>query len=287
MFLRIIRIRIKSEWLALICLFLLVILYIWFCGLDIRSMPLGSYKLFEEKYSEVLKDGYTDHAAEIIANSLALDKPIEGASLRELYAAALTAQSGFSYSRLLMGAEKCSLLLMGALAMLFLCPFFTNRRVGQFLAAGYSRGQVFLSLTATYFACAVLMWLIASTYLLNRYHIDFSSEDRGFFITTQLAWLCNILFNAALAYLAAFLLQKPIPTFFVALGVWILLLIPRIRSQDPSIIPVSLMGSGDLIKTWEPGMDTSTLVAGNWITLGFLIVAVAAAWLNFRKRGIK
>ena len=284
MLLRLTRVRLRTEWLLLLCLAFLIVLYIWFCGLDMRTTSLGTFEQFEEKYGAMFRDGLSRDEAERMTTGFALKDPIkEGTGIREAYEAILRKLRGFAYSRLLMGAENCAFLLMGALAVLYLCPQFGKRRAAQWLSAGYGWGQVFLSMTLTYYACAVLLWLISSSILLGLYRISFSPEERGFFRTTQLSWLCNVLFSAALAYLSAFLLRRPLPTYLAALAVWFLL---RVESPALSASPVVIMGSGEIIKSWDPGMDAGSLAAGNWITLGFLAAVVILSWLSFQKRGL-
>ena len=271
--LRLTRVRLKAEWLSLILAAILVILYVWFCGLNNRGLTLGSYAIFEHTYGSV--------SPSALAKSLDMEIPPEGATLQEIYETALQAKRGFLYSRILMSAEDMTFLVLDALAVLLLCTLFRKRRIGQWLSAGCGRGRAFLSLTLSYYVVALLMWLAASRFLLGRYHIAFAPEEGEFFRTTQLAWLCNILFNASLAYLSALLLGRTLPAFFAALGVWILL---RAASPPLSASPAVILGSGKIL-SWDPGMDLRSLIAGNWITLGFLILVFIAAWLSFRKRG--
>ncbi len=274
-FFRLTRFRLKAEWLLLIFVLILMVLYTWFCGLDVRGTSVGSFEMFSHKYSGI--------DPRMLAKSLGLDAAPEGADMWEIYHAALRDLRGFAYSRILMGAENCAMLLMDALAVLLLCSLFQKRRLGQFLAAGCSRGQVFLSLTLTYFCCVAALWLAASVYLLSRYHIAFAPEEQAFFRVTQLSWLCSAMFSGSLAYLSAFLLRRPLPAFLAALGVWFIL---RLTAPDLSVLPVIILGSG-VIKSWDPGMDTSSLAAGNWITLGVFALCVLLAWFSFRKRGFE
>ena len=273
MLLRLTRSRLKAEWVMLIGTAILIILYVWFCGLNNRGLTLGSYEMFVHTYGSV--------SPKTLALSLDMEEPPEDADLYALYEAALLAKRGFLYSRILMSAEDMTFLVLDALAVLLLCTLFQKRRLSQWLSAGYSRGQVFLSITLFFFACAFLMWLAASLYLLSRYHIAFAPEEGAFFRVTQLAWICNVMFNASLAFLSALLLRRPLPAFLAALGAWILL---RVLSPDLSISPAVILGSGKIL-SWDPGMDTSSLAAGNWITLGFLLVVLTVTWLIFRKRG--
>ena len=186
---RLARARLRTEWFPLLCLALLIVLYIWFCRLDLRATDLGTFPQFEESYGAMFRNGLDRDDAEKLATSYAMKEPIkEGTGIREAYEELLRDQRGFVYSRLLIGAENCPFYPMGALAVLFLCPQFGKRRAAQWLSAGYSRGHVFLSMTLTYFACAVLLWLISSRILLGLSRISFSPEERGFFLTTQLGW---------------------------------------------------------------------------------------------------
>jgi hypothetical protein len=276
MTLRLTHIRLRAEWIMLIIALALLILYTWYCGTDIRAASqLYSYEQFEFVY----------HVMNPIqvAESYDLDvsKLPERADLRDVYNAAVRAHRGWLYALILNSAEYFTFPALNGMAVVLLCMTFRKRRIGQFLSAGYSRLQVFLSLTLPYFAFAVLLWLLASFCQLSRYHISFSPEEGYFFRTTQLTWLCNILFNAALAYLFAMLLRRPAISFVAAMGVRILLLI---LTRNWSASPLTIIQTESIGPSWDPGMDLSPLITGNWITLGFLTAVLAVVWLSFRKR---
>lgn len=273
--LRITHVRLRAEWLMLIIALALLVLYTWYCGVDIRSATsMYSYEQFEFTY-HVMDPIRVAEIYELDISSL----PAR-ADLRDVYDAVILAYRGFLYARILNSAGFFTFLALGGMAAVMVTMAFHKKRIGQFLSAGYSRWQVFLSLTLTYFVFAVLLWGVASFCQLTRYHISFAPEERDFFRTTQLAWLCNILCNAALAYLFAMLLQRPVIAFGAALGARYVLL----YALDPGISPLVLVKTKEAMESWEPGLDLGPLILGNWITLGFLAAVLIVSWLSFRKR---
>ena len=57
MLLRLTRVRLRTEWLLLLCLAFLIVLYIWFCRLDLRATALGTFPQFEESYGAMFRNG--------------------------------------------------------------------------------------------------------------------------------------------------------------------------------------------------------------------------------------
>lgn len=277
MLLRLTHVRLRAEWIMVIIALALLILYIWYCGMDIRSATnVYSYEQFEFAY----------HAMDPmqVADVYALDvrNLPEKADMRDIYNAIILANRGWLYCLILTSAELFTFPALNGMAVLMICMTFRKRRIGQFLSAGFSRLQVFLSLTLVYFGFALLLWLAASAYQLTRYHISFAPEEMYFFRITQLTWLCNILFNAALAYLFAMLLRRPLISFAAAMGARLLLLY---LTKDLRASPLTIIVIGNTRPSWDPGMDLNPLITGNWITLGCLAAVLIAAWLSFRKRG--
>ena len=268
--------RLRAEWLMAVIALALMVLYTWYCGVDIRSATsMYSYEQFEFTYHSM----DPIRVAEIYELDVA-SLPAR-ADLMDVYNAVLLAYRGFIYARILNSAGFFTFLALGGMAAVMVSMVFHKKRIGQFLSAGYSRLQVFLSITLAYFAFAVLLWGVASFCQLTRYHISFAPEERGFFRTTQLAWLCNILCNAALAYLFAMLLRRPVIAFAAALGVRFVLLF----SLDSYYSPLVLIKTKEAMQSLEPGLDLHPLILGNWITLGFLAAVLIVSWLSFRKRG--
>lgn len=267
MLFRILRVRLRAEWLLMLIALALMLLYPWFCGSSIRDgTDLYSYSQFEYRYmanlssyNELTGIGHNTVDPIRVAQSYGLDPRDlpEKADLRDVYEAVIRARGDFLYSRILIDAVLFGFPILDGLAMLLLCPLFRKQHLGQFLSAGYSRKQVWLSFTLLYFACAVVMWLLASLFQLGRFHIAFQAP--------QLAWLAYLLFSAALAYLSALLLRWPIVAFFASLAVWALLLL-GIRSL--AAFPVLVV-----------------------IALAILVVVFAViwpvTWLHFRKRGFR
>ena len=262
MIFRLTRARLKAEWLLLIFALALLFAYVSFCASDIRSSTdLFSYNQFDYRYHKNMnassESGFANMEADPVTIAIAYgldprDLPA-GADLHDVYELIIRENGEFLYNRIFSAGMLGAFPFLDGLAMLLLCPLFRKRRIGQYLSAGYSRRQVFLSFTLTYFAFAVLMWGLASLIWLTRFHIPF-----GAFWQDQLAWLGMNLLCAALAYLAALLLPRPAAAFFASLGVWILLLL--------------------CIK-----------YVSKWVVVGAGLVILAAVlivpWRQFRKRG--
>ena len=226
---RLTRARLKAEWLLLLITLVLLIAYISFCASDIRSgTDLFSYNQFDYRYHKNMnaysESGFANVEADPVSIAIAngvdpRDLP-EKADLHDVYEAAVRVNRDNLYERIHGAGMLGAFPFLDGMAMLLLCPLFRKHRIGQYLSAGYSRRQVFLSISLTYFAFAVLMWGLASLIWLTRFHIPF-----GAFWENQLAWLGFTLLCGALAYLAAMLLPRPAVAFFASLGVWILLLL--------------------------------------------------------------
>lgn len=273
--LRILRVRLRAEWLLMLVALALVLLYPWFCGSEIRqSTDLYSYNQFEygnsanlSAYNELSGVGKADADVMKVARRYGVDPRDlpEKADLRDVYDAAIRVMWDKLYISILTSAALFGFPILDGLAMLLLCSQFRKRRINQYLSAGYSRKQVFLSFTVLYFACAVVMWLLGSLFQLTRFHISFQPEEASTFRILQTAWLLYLLFSAALAYLAALFLRRPIVAFFASLGAWILL----------------LLGARGLF-----GSQNAVLAVVLGVILVFLIAAIVISWKHFRKRGV-
>ena len=259
---RLTRARLKAERLLLLFALVLLMAYISFCASFIRiSTDLFSYNQFDYRYHKNM-NAYSETGfanVEVDPISIAITNGVdprdlpEKADLHDVYEAVIRKNRGFLYDYIQGAGMLGAFPYLDGMAMLLLCPLFRKRRIGQYLSAGYSRRQVFLPITLTYFAFAVLMWALASLIWLSRFHIPF-----GAFWENQLAWLGFTLLFGALAYLAAMLLPRPAVAFFASLGVWILLLL--------------------CIK-----------YVSKWVVIGAGLVILAAVivlpWRHFRKRG--
>ncbi len=253
---RLTRARLRAEWLLLLFALVLLIAYISFCSADIRGYTdLFSYSQFDfscKKNMNVFSEsGFADVEVDPIqiAQRYGVDPRDlpENADLYDVYEAAIRANRDDLYDRIFGAGLLGAFPILDGLAMLLLCPLFRKRRTGQYLSAGYSRRQVFASLTITYFAFPVLMWGLSSLIWLSRFHIPF-----GAFWENQLAWLCFNLCCAALAYLAAMFVPAPASAFFASLGVWLfLLLCAKFISKWILIAAVPVLIAAVLILPWR------------------------------------
>ena len=231
MFFRLIIFRLKAEWLRILLgLVFAVILFSWSGTINIISDPVRSFN----KYV-----AYAQTVSRNAAQSSGMSDPAPAANsdLRAGYEKLLRNNRGFIYAVLVMNVnDPIPTLIVNALAVLLLTSLFQKQQMSTSLAAGCSRVRVFLSLTAGYFLAVILVWVISSTYLLNRYMIEFAPEDQGFFLATRLTWFCAFLWHASIAYLLSMLLRRPLPTFLSALVLWFIL--SRVMATAPNILPV-------------------------------------------------
>ena len=253
---RLTRVRLRGEWRLLLFSLLLLLLYVSFCGSDIRSgTDLYSYSQFHyfnhKNLNTYTEAGFADVNTEPIEAAIAHGVPLgdlpEKADLLDVYEAVIRVKRDELYERISGAGKLGAFPFLYGIAMLLLCPLFRKRRIGQYLAAGYSRRQVFLSFTLIYFAFPPLMWGLSSLFWLSRYNIPFAA-----FWENQLVWLGFDLFCAALAFLAAMLLPRPAVAFFASLGLWLLLLLcARCVSRLVLLCGVPVIFAGALILPWR------------------------------------
>lgn len=260
------RYRLKAEWVQLFLgLIFAVILFSWSGVLNIRSEVYHSLKT----YAYIHQRDVTNHADLLIG-----------------YETSLREARGFIYSRLVMSInDPIPMLVSNGLAVLFITSLFQKKRLGPPLAAGFSRSQLFISLSTVFFVCVTLVWVISATYLLKRYYVEFLPEERDFFLTTQFTWFCAFLWKASFAYLAAILLRKPLPAFLVAVAVWVILGYSFVHA--PNILPAYIIDNGMTVKSWDPGVDLWPLIRTDIVAAVFFVISIIVGWFSFRKRGME
>ena len=270
--------RLRADWgrvlLALVCA---AVFYLW-AGWS-NTAPAAKFPYFEVVYgSRSVADA---------AEELEVEEAGEDVTLRQVFDAFILKNRDMLYAQVVDGSEFTgSFPCACALSILLLTSLFRAHRVGAWLAAGYSRGRVFLSLTLVYYGAVFLTWLLASRLVMAAYRVAFTPEEAYFCRTTRLAWLLSFLFRASVLYMAAFLLRRPLPAAAAGLGVCLLLLLlkPVLPFLPLHIIPtVQSWAPG---KGWGPGADLGNIITGNYIALGVFLASIPAGWLSFRKRGL-
>ena len=272
--------RLKAEWLRILLgLAFAVILFSWSGTINIISDPVRSFNKYIA-YAQTV-DRYAARSA-----GMPDPKPAANSDLRAGYEQLLRNNRGFIYAVLVMSVnDPIPTLIVNALAVLLLTGLFQKQQLSTSLAAGYSRVRVFLSLTAGYYLSVVLVWAISSTYLLNRYMIEFAPEDQGFFLATRLTWFCAFLWHASIAYLLSMLLRRPLPAFLSALALWFTL--SRVMANAPNILPAFIISNGYDIPDLLPGYDIGPLLRTDVIAAGFFLLVLIVGWFSFRKRGFE
>lgn len=206
--------------------------------------------------------------------------PAARSDVREGYRTYLRKNRSYVYACLVTMVNDLVPLVANALAVILLTGIFRKKRLEPPLAAGYSRGRVFLSLTGGYFLCVLLVWVLSSVYLLDRYCVEFAPEEREFFLVTQLTWFCAFLWHASVAYLFAMLLRGPLTAFAATAAVWLIL---GSTVNTPNVLP-SCVIENLAIPSWEPGPDLWPLLRTDLVAAGFFVLVILIAWLAFRKR---
>ena len=276
MFLGYTRYRLRSEWLRLLLgMVFAVILFSWFASINIIDDKLRSFDGYLANYQTVSR-------YEARSQGRAEPETAARSDLRPEYERFLRGNKGFLYAVLVRSVNDFVSFVASGLAVLLLTGLFANRRLEAPLAAGYSRGRVFLSLTGVYFGCIVLVWVISSAYLLDRYCIEFAPEEREFFRTVQLTWFCAFLWHASIAYLAAMLLRRSLPAFGAAQVIWLILSITT--RAEPNTLPSYVIDNSGDVKPLLPGIDLQPLLRTDLVAVSFFLLAVLVAWLAFRKR---
>ena len=275
MFFRLIRYRLKTEWLRLLLgLVFAVILFSWYGAANITSERIHSFNSYVAYYQRETQE-------EANHKGLLNPDPVARSDLRESYEMLLRDHRGFIYFRLVMSVnDPVPILVANALAVLLLTGLFAKKRLGTPIVAGFSRGRMFFSVTAVYFASIFLVWAISSVFLLNRYCVEFSEEEQEFFLVTQLTWFCAFLWKAAVAYLAAMLIRKPLPAFILAFAISMILM----YYPEPNVLPSWIIGSTMDVKSLDPGIDLQPLLRTDIVAAGFFVLVILIAWLAFRKR---
>ena len=276
---RLTRYRLKTEWLRILLgLMFAVILFSWYGAGNVVANLYHSMSSFSLVY---------EMGVERLAESIGVDADEPAlAELDTAYRFILQESRGFVYSRLVISVnDPIYILLANALAVLFLTGLFQKKRLGPPLAAGLSRGRLFFSLTAVYFSCVVLVWVISANYLIKRYFIVFSPEEQDFFRVTQLTWFCAFLWKATVAYLAAMLLRRPLPAFLAALTLSFAFLLAN--HSTPNVLPSWIIGGGSTVKSWDPGADLWPMLRTDMVAAFFFVITIIIGWFSFRKRGVE
>ena len=274
MFFRLTRYRLKTEWLRLLAgLALGVILFSWYGSANVVNERLHSFNSF------VKSSGNSSWSEEDRSDP----EPGPKEDLEAQYAVLLRESRDYLIGLLVTAVNDWTPPLTAIpLAVLFLSGLFRNKRVGPMLAAGFSRGRVFLSLTGAYFGCILLIWVVSSAYLLDRYRIEYAPEEQVFFRVTLLTWFCAYLWHASIAYLAAMLLRRPLPAFAAALVLWLILGYSTVRT--PNVLPSYIIDNNAGNRPLLPETDLWPMLRTDIVAAGFFAASLLGGWLSFRRR---
>ena len=270
--------RLKTEWLRILLgLVFAVILFSWHGTANIPAERIHSFNSYVALYQRATQE-------EAKNKGLPNPEPVAKSDLREGYEMHLRDSRGFIYSRLVMSVnDPMPILVVNALAVLLLTGLFAKKRLGTPIVAGFSRGRMFFSMTVVYYISIFLVWAISSVFLMNRYCVEFSKEEQDFFMVTQLTWFCAFLWKATIAYLAAMLMRRPLPSFLIALALSIILM----YYPEPNILPSWIIGSTMDVNSLDPGIDLQPMLRTDIIATVFFVISIIIGWFSFRKRGLE
>ena len=277
MFFRLIRYRLKAGGLRLLLGLVFGVVLFSLCSAANVMDWAHSFHEYETHHQAIME-------REARRKGMANPDPAASSDVREGYRTYLRENRGYVYACLVTMVNDWVPLVANALSVLLLTGIFRKKRLGPPLAAGYSRGRVFLSLTGSYFLCVLLVWVLSSAYLLDRYCVEFAPEEQEFFRVTQLTWFCAFLWHASIAYLFAMLLRSPLPAFAATAAVWLILGFST--AYTPNVLPSYVVQNLDK-PNWEPGADLWPLLRTDIIAAAFFVVAIIVGWLSFRKRGME
>ena len=266
MFFRVARYYLRSEWIKPVAVVFAVALCAFFMVNNTKTMPM-TYKAFASQYGNTL-------SMDKLAKKVNIPREELGDSLQEAYPVIHEQH----FTRLL--GDIISVIcyfapvFAGALALILLGIFFRKRRLSPLLAAGYSRGVVYIFLTILYFGVFLLVWVIIVPCCMSRYHLSLSAEQRSCLHLLQPTLASALFFSAAVAFFFTFLLRSSIPALFVSVGVLILLQWISRFVPAPLRFLISLM-------EWKPA--AGPLIAQGCITAVTMAAAVVGGWLCFRR----
>ena len=278
MFFRLTRYRLKTEWLRfLLGIIFAVTLVFWYGTASIPAERLHSFNSYVAYYQRMTQQ-------EAHSKGLQEPEPPAKSDLRAGYEMLLQNSRGFIYSRLVMSVnDPVPILVTNALAVLLLTSLYAIKRLGAPIAAGCSRGCTFFSMTGGYFLSVLLVWVISSDIMLKRYCVEFSTDEQDFFKVIQLTWFCAFLWKSTIAYLAAMLLRRPLPAFFVAFIVSMILM----YYPEPNILPSWIIGSTMQVNSLDPGIDLQPMLRTDTVAIALFVLSIIVGWLSFRKRGLE
>ena len=266
MFFRAARYYLRSEWIKLVVVVFAVALCAFFMVNNTKTMPM-TYEAFESQYGNAL-------TMDRLAEKVNIPREKLGDSLEEAYPVI----HELHFTRLL--GNIISVLcyftpaFAGVLALSLLGIFFRKRRLGPLLAAGCSRGVVYIFLTVLYFGVFLLVWFIFVPCSLRPYQLSLSAGQHSCLQLLQPTLALALIFSAAVAFFITFLLRSPTLALFVSVGVLILIQWVSRFVPAPLRYLISLM-------EWKPA--AGPLIAQGCITAAATAAAVIGGWLCFRR----
>lgn len=268
MFIKLTLHRIKTEWWKIFLLLAFVAFYLWSM---ISQIPSIKYDIFMRDYG--------DRSADRVANAFGIE--VEGsAEMYDVYQEYISTFREFFYTKPIDNSVTVIILLGLFLAVLMICSLFNNRSVSSMLQSGCSRGSIFISLTATYYLSAIVIWFLATAAVRGYYSVEFLPQERSYFLTTYLSWLIMVLATVSIPYLAAFIFHNAMPTVLVGLGAIVFFrnVLPR------HIAPSKVMANNAY---WRMDADMNLLLRADIISIGIIVAAVVVAYVFFKRKGQK
>lgn len=269
MLFRVARYYLRSEWIKLGVIIFAVALGAFFAVNNTRTMPM-TYEAFEAQYGDTL-------TMDRLAKRVNIPREQLGDSLKDAYPVIHEQHFTGFLVKISDVVIIFAPVFAGVLAVLFLCGAFRRHRLGPLLAAGCSRGAVYLFLTVLYYGLFLLSWLIFVPFSLGRYHIPLTAGQYSCLRLLGPTLLNAFMFSAAAAFFFAFLLRRPLPALLA--GVGLLFLLQWLSGLVP--LPVGFTVS---LLEWKPDTDTGPFVAQSCVTAAAAAASVVGGWLCFRRQ---
>ena len=273
------RYYLRSNWLKLAAAAVVLVVYSILIVNNARTTPM-TYEAFAAQYDQYSYIRSEKAALDRLAEREKIPRELLGDSFEEAYPVFRERH----FSMFLAYTGDCAWLftpvLAGGLAALFLCCVFRKRHLGPLLAAGCSRGAVYLLLLISYFGFFLFIWLVAVPWCFSRYRIvPLTAGQLSCLRLLKPALLFTLLFGAAAGFFFAFLLRRSVPAFLASVG--FLFLVQLLSEWAP--LPLAFIKA---LVSWEADTGAGPLIAQGCVTAAAIAAAFIGGWLCFRRQEV-
>ena len=272
MLLRFARYYLKTEWIKVLIPVLALLIYAFVCLNDTTIRPMR-YEEFEAEY------GQYAYSLDKLADVTRFSREYLGNSFEDAYDWIISWRLSRYLQILLPAAAVLAPFLTAGLAAAFLCTVFRKRRLGQAIAAGYSRRVIYLFLTVLYYAVLLAVWAVAAPYLFSHY------PEHNAWGMVSLFVLLGLLFGGAVSFFLAFLLRRPIPAFLASVALWFAVNLLSGVVLLPTAVFNSARRWNDLMLQGDTRKVAVMVIAECCVTGATVAASVVGSWFCFRRQG--